>query len=505
MNAKARKKMIIRDDLILAIDQGTSGTRALLFDQHGPVHSGGRLALAPTHPRDGWVEIDPEDIWLDVLTAWRQVLEGSGADHVTAIALATQRDTTIVWDRRTGKPVYNAISWLDRRGAARCRELVETGYESLVRVRSGLVVDSAFAATKVAWILENVEGARAAAEAGHLAFGTVDSFLLWRLTGGAVHATDASNASRTMLFNIHSQRWDADLLALFGVPWQMMPEVRDSACVFGHTDRAGFGRPIPIAAMIGDQSAALIGQGCLTPGMIKAGMGASCVMIANTGPTALASRHGLLTSIAYRLDGEVTYALEGTVFSAGAAIGWLSESLGVIERPEITELLARGMKGNRGVYMVPAFSGLGAPYWDPGARGAIFGLSHDTGVPELARAALESVAYQAYDLLEAMIADGLPRPAVLRVEGAMSANDWLLSFLANILEVPVERPAIAETAAMGAALLAGVHLGLYGSLDAAGNAWEGNGRFDPAIDPAYRRQLLDGWRKAVGRVQESAP
>jgi glycerol kinase len=494
---------MFRDTAILAIDQGASTTRALVFDEAGTVLARASLEQSRTYPADGWVEQNPEDIWLDVLTVWRQALEDSGADTIAAIGLANQRETTVVWDRRTGKPVYNAISWQDRRGADQCRDLVGKGYDSLIQVRTGLVVDSTFSAPKVSWILENVEGTRALAAKGQLAFGTIDSFLLWRLTGGKVHATDATNASRTMLFNIHNQRWDVDLLELFGIPLSMMPEVRDSASPFGHTDPAIYGRPIPIGGMAGDQQAALIGQGCLHKGMLRGGFGTGCVLLAHTGASPIASRERLLATIAYRLNGEVAYALEGTLFNAGTTVQWLRDELGVIESASTTEYLARGLKTNRGVYFVPAFTGLGAPHWDPRARAAIFGLSRDTGVAELARAALESVGYQCLDLVEAMVADGLPQPKVLRVDGGMAANAWMLKFMADILGVPVERPRTMETAARGAAMLASLTIGLHPTLEAAARAWDRDLRLEPAINPDHRRALVAGWRKVVEKVKDS--
>ncbi|GEO82071.1 glycerol kinase GlpK [Pararhodospirillum oryzae] len=494
---------MFHDNVILAIDQGTTSTRALAFDEQGQVRASAHVELAQIYPRDGWVEQDPDDIWRDTLTVWRQALEQSGAVQLAAIGLTNQRETTLVWDRRTGRAVYNAISWQDRRGAGRCQALAEEGYEGLIQVRTGLLLDSYFSATKVAWILENVEGARAAAQAGHLAFGTIDSFLLWRLTGGKVHATDATNASRTMLFNIHSQRWDSELLELFGVPLAMMPEVRDSACLFGHTDPVLYGRPVPIGGMAGDQQAALIGQACFRNGMVKSTYGTGCFVLANTGETPVSSTHRLITTIGYRIKGQPTYALEGSIFNAGSAVQWLRDRLGVIESARTTEYLASGLRSNHGVYFVPAFTGLGAPYWDPQARGALFGLTRDTGVAELARAALESVCYQTLDLIEAMGGDGVSRPRVVRADGGMARNEWMLKFLADILEVSVERPTQIETTAVGAAVLAALTVGLFPSLEAAAAWWRLDARFDPSMNPDYRARLCQGWHKAVGRTRES--
>ncbi|WP_413206613.1 glycerol kinase GlpK [Rhodospirillum sp. A1_3_36] len=493
----------IRDNVILAIDQGASTTRAVVFDDQGLPLARAALEQTRSYPQPGWVEQNPEDIWLDVLTVWRQALEHSGADHIAAIGLTNQRETTVVWDRRTGQPLYNAISWQDRRGADQCRDLVEKGYDSLIQVRTGLVVDSSFSASKVSWILNSVEGARTLANQGHLAFGTIDCFLLWRLTGGKVHATDASNASHTMLFNIHNQRWDADLLDLFGIPLSMMPAVRDSAALFGHTDPAIYGRPIPIAAIAGDQQAALIGQGCIHRGTLKGSFGTGGFLMANTGPAPVASRRRLLATIAYRLNGKVTYALEGSLFNAGTTIQWLRDELGVIESATTTEYLARSLKTNRGVYFVPAFTGLGAPHWDPKARAAILGLSRDTGVAELARAALESVCYQSLDLVEAMVDDGVVRPRILRVDGGMAANGWMLKFMADILGLPVERPKGTESAALGVALLASLTIGQQVDLDSTTKIWRRDLRVEPTMPPEHRHSLIQGWRKAVEKVKDS--
>ncbi|HEX7969932.1 MAG TPA: glycerol kinase GlpK, partial [Stellaceae bacterium] len=442
---------------ILAIDQGTTSTRAMIFDAGGKPRTQAQRELTQHYPRPGWVEHDAEEIWQATLDTCRAVLaEGKmrPAD-VAAIGITNQRETTVVWERKTGRPIARAIVWQDRRTAQRCAELTAARHSELVRARTGLVIDPYFSATKIAWLLDNTEGARAAAERGDLAFGTVDCFLLWRLTGGAVHATDATNAARTLLFNIHRQDWDDELLALFGVPRALLPEVRDNAGDFGGTASRLFGAPIAIAGMAGDQQAATIGQACFAPGMIKSTYGTGCFAVLNTGAEALASRHRLLTTLAYRLEGKPTYAIEGSIFVAGAAVQWLRDGLGLIARADQSADLARAADPARRVYVVPAFTGLGAPYWDADARGAIFGLTRDVGRAELVRATLEASCYQTRDLIEAMRADGAA-PASLRVDGGMVVNDWFAQCLADTLGLPVERPRFTETTVLGAAALAGL-------------------------------------------------
>ena len=491
---------------ILVIDQGTTSTRSIVFD-----HAAQRVAIAQRefaqhYPAQGWVEHDPEDIWRDTLATARLAIEriGQSAGAIAAIGITNQRETAVVWDRATGEPIYPAIVWQDRRGAARCQELKADGVEDLVRDRTGLLIDPYFSATKIAWILDNVAGARARAENGELAFGTIDSFLLWRLTG-STHATDATNASRTMLFDIHRQCWDADLCELLRVPPAMLPEVHDNAHVFGTTLTELFGTPIPIAGMAGDQQAALFGQACFEPGMAKSTYGTGCFMLLNTGTDALTSRNRLLTTPAYRLDGRTTYALEGSIFVAGAAIKWLRDGLGVITHASETDDMATRVPDNHGVYMVPAFVGLGAPYWQPDARGAIFGLTLGATAAHLARAALESVAYQTMDLLDAMVADGSARPATLRIDGGMAANDWLCGFLAKMIGVTVERPVDLETTARGAAFHAGLAVGLWSGLDELGRLWSRERCFEPAGGGPDRASLIDGWRDAVRRtLQQTA-
>jgi glycerol kinase len=488
---------------ILAIDQGTTSTRAIVFDRGGLPVATAQREFEQHYPQSGWVEHDLETIWEDTLATAKGALAQAGlaADAVAAIGITNQRETVCLWHRTTGAPVHRAIVWQDRRTAELCRRLVADGHEELVRTRTGLVIDPYFSATKLAWLLEQVPGARAAAERGELAFGTIDSFLLWRLTGE--HATDASNASRTMLFDIHRQDWDDDLLRILKIPRAVLPEVKDCSTLFGTTPAALFGAPLPVAGIAGDQQAATVGQACFAPGMLKSTYGTGCFALLNTGRDAIASSHRLLTTVAYRLNGEVTYCLEGSIFVAGAAVQWLRDSLRVFAHAADTEALAQQVADTGGVYLVPAFVGLGAPYWDPDARGAVFGLSRASGIPEIARAVLESVGYQTRDLMAAMDADlagGAIRPQAVRVDGGMVGNDWLCQFLADILALPVERPAVTETTALGAAYLAGLEVGLYPSLEAIAGQWQSQRRFEPAMDQKRRDALYAGWRDAVRRT-----
>ncbi|WP_425475221.1 glycerol kinase GlpK [Sphingomonas silueang] len=466
-----------------------------------------RVAIAqaefPQHyPAPGWVEHDPEDIWRDTLATARQAIGQSGVapSAIAAIGIANQRETVVVWDRATGEPVHRAIVWQDRRGSDMCRQLKADGVEDLVRARTGLLIDPYFSATKLAWLLDHVDGARARAERGELAFGTIDCFLLWRLTGGAVHATDVTNAGRTMLFDIHRGEWDAELCRLLRVPMALLPAVQGNAHVYGTTAPDLFGAAIPIAGMVGDQQAALFGQACFRPGMAKSTYGTGCFLLLNTGTDAVASQHRLLTTPAYRLNGRTTYALEGSIFVAGAAVKWLRDGLGVITYAGQTNDMATRVPDSHGVYMVPAFVGMGAPYWDPDARGAIYGLTLGTTAAHLARAALESVAYQTMDLAEAMQADAGHGPAILRVDGGMAANDWLCRFLADLIDTPVERPADLETTARGAAFHAGLATGVWSGLDALERLWSREHCFEPNIAPATRAPLVAGWRDAVART-----
>ena len=487
---------------ILVIDQGTTSTRSILFDTAARRLAAAQVELAQHYVAPGWGEHDPEDIWRDTLATARQVIasSGVGADRIAAIGIANQRETTVVWDGATGEPIYPAIVWQDRRGAGHCQDLTAGGTAPEVRAKTGLLIDPYFSATKIAWILDNVAGARARAERGELAFGTIDSFLLSRLTGGQVHATDVTNASRTLLFDIHKGVWDEDLCRLFRVPMAILPDVQANSHLYGTTLPSLFGAPIPIAGLAGDQQAALFGQACFSPGMVKSTYGTGCFMLLNTGPEALVSRNRLLTTPAYRLNGQTTYALEGSIFIAGAAVKWLRDGLGLITHASQTNDMATQVSDSHGVYMVPAFVGLGAPHWDPDARGAIYGLTLGATAAHLARAALESVAYQSMDLVAAMAADGAPRPATMRIDGGMAANDWMCGFLADMIETPVERPVELEATARGAAFHAGLCTGLWSGLPDLSRLWSSEARFEPSMPAAVRTTLIAGWRDAVRRT-----
>jgi len=488
--------------LILSIDQGTTSSRAILFETNGQPAFSAQREFRQIFPDSGWVEHDPEEIWSTTLAVCREAIDWGREKSrtIAAIGITNQRETTLVWDRQSGKPIYNAIVWQDRRTADLCAELKQAGKEPQVRASSGLLLDPYFSATKIRWILENVDGARELANKGRLAFGTSDCFLIWRLTGGKIHATDATNASRTLLFNIHRQCWDPELMALFQVPESLLPEVKDSAADYGMTDPGVTGISLPIAGVAGDQQAATIGQACFEPGMIKSTYGTGCFAVLNTGGKAVQSNHQLLTTVAYRIGGKVCYALEGSIFVAGAAVQWLRDGIGIIRSAGETEALAASLDDNKGVYLVPAFTGLGAPYWDPHARGAIFGLTRDSGVAELVRATLESVAYQTRDLVRAMAADGVKMES-LRVDGGMVANDWLLQFLSDVIDVPVERPEVTETTALGAAYLAGLQLGIFSSLEDIASHWRRQALFKPNMEAGRRQRLLSGWDKAIEGVR----
>jgi glycerol kinase len=488
---------------LLAIDQGTTSSRAIVFSAQGLPLARAQQEFKQYFPKDGWVEHDAEEIWLTTLKVCREALaqEGLQAQDIRAIGITNQRETTIVWDAATGTPIHPAIVWQDRRTADYCAELKDAGHEAQVAAKTGLLIDPYFSATKLRWILDNVPGARERAERGELRFGTVDCFLLWRLTAGRSHRTDASNASRTLLFNIHSQQWDEELLALFDIPRSLLPEVLDCAADFGTTDAALLGAPIAVLGMAGDQQAALIGQACFQPGMVKSTYGTGCFMIQNTGPHPLVSRSRLLTTVAYRLNGQVSYAVEGSIFVAGAAVQWLRDGIKLISDARDSEALAEQTGDACGVYLVPAFTGLGAPYWDPKARGAIFGLTRDTGIKEIVTAGLQSVCYQTRDLLEAMRQDGTVEPSALRVDGGMVVNNWVMQFLADILGVPVERPEVTETTALGVAYLAGLQAGLYGSLEEIASHWHRQRRFEPRMAAEHRAKLYHGWLDAVKRVR----
>lgn len=489
----------MRRRCILAIDQGTTSTRSILFDDLGRPVGAAQAEFRQHYPADGWVEHDPEDIWRDVEATARAAVADAGLSptDIVAIGITNQRETTLLWDRATGAPVHNAIVWQDRRTAARCADLKRDGCEAMVQARTGLLLDPYFSATKLAWLLDHVEGARARAEAGALAFGTIDCFLLWRLTEGRVHATDATNASRTLLFDIHRQDWCPDLLRLFGIPAAVLPEVRDNAGRFGETTLLG--PSIPVGGMAGDQQAALIGQACFNQGSAKATYGTGCFMLLHTGGEAVASDNRLLTTTAYRLDGKAHYALEGSIFAAGAAIKWLRDGLGLITHASDTDDMATRVASNGGVYMVPAFAGLGAPHWDPNARGSITGLTFATSAAHVARAALEAVAYQTSDLAAAMAADGAAPLTALRVDGGMAANGWLCQFLADILQAPIERPKMLETTALGAAFLAGITVGIWDGVEGVAALPCESDRFEPSKE-VDRDALLAGWRKALARA-----
>ncbi len=488
---------------ILAIDQGTTSSRAMVFDDGYRVRGMGQQEFPQHFPRPGWVEHDPEDIWRTTTETVRYALADASLSigDIAAIGITNQRETTLVWDRATGKPIHRAIVWQDRRTADVCQRLRDENAEQAVTARTGLLLDPYFSATKIAWILDNVEGARASAERGELAFGTVDTWLVWRLTGGRVHVTDATNASRTLLYDIAANDWDDDLLRLFRVPRSMLPEVKDSAGEFGETDPAVFGGSVAIRGVAGDQQAATVGQACFAPGMIKSTYGTGCFALINTGPDRVASKNRLLTTIAYRLDGRTTYALEGSIFVAGAAVQWLRDGLGLIERSEESGPLAAGADPGQSVYLIPAFTGLGAPWWDAEARGAIFGLTRATGRAELARAALESVCFQTLDLLDAMHRDWTGAGGtVLRVDGGMVASDWTMQRLADITGAPVDRPTLRETTALGAAWLAGRQSGVWPAEEGFAKGWRLDRRFEPAMDPAERQRSIAGWRDAVART-----
>ncbi len=489
---------------ILAIDQGTTSSRAVLFDRAMAV-----VALAqeefPQHfPASGWVEHDPADIWRTVLETCRRALAKAGlaAGDLAAIGITNQRETTVVWDRTTGTPIHRAIVWQDRRTADLCQALRAAGHEAMITERTGLLLDPYFSGTKIAWILDHVEGARARAVRGEILFGTIDSFLIWKLTGGKTHATDATNASRTALYNIRTGAWDADLCALLNIPVAMLPEVRDCAAEYGMTEPAHLGAAVPIRGVAGDQQAAAIGQACFAPGMLKSTYGTGCFALLNTGAALVTSRNRLLGTIAYRLDGVTTYALEGSIFVAGAAVQWLRDGLKVIAAASETEALAARADPEQEVIFVPAFTGLGAPYWQPEARGAIFGLTRNTGVAELARATLESVGFQSRDLLEAMRGDwGGAAGNVLRVDGGLSGSDWAMQFLADMIDAPVDRPKILETTARGAAWLAGMQAGLYPGVAEFAKGWAAERRFTPQMDEGLRARRYGAWKRAVAATQ----
>jgi glycerol kinase len=486
---------------ILAMDQGTTSSRAIIFDQQYAIVEQAQQEFAQHFPDSGWVEHSPADIWQTSLDTARQALANSGisADQIAALGITNQRETTLLWDRQTGEPVYNAIVWQDRRTADYCSKLKDQGHEASITSKTGLLLDPYFSATKIAWILDNVEGARVRAEAGELAFGTMDSWLLWNLTQGRSHATDATNASRTMIYNIHNGDWDSELLELFNIPRSLLPEVKDCNANYGSTSLLG--SDIAILGIAGDQHAATLGQACFAKGMMKSTYGTGCFALLNTGDTAVASSNRLLTTIAYQLDGITTYALEGSIFIAGAAVQWLRDGLGIIDSAKQSGQLAAEADDSQQVYMIPAFTGLGAPWWDADARGALIGLTRGTGPAEISRAALESVCYQTLDLLKAMQADwSQSEDTVLRVDGGMVASDWTMQRLADILQAQVDRPVIAETTALGAAWLAGSGAGLWPDQAGFAQSWKLEKNFAPQMAVEERDSKVAGWDKAVRRV-----
>jgi glycerol kinase len=492
---------------ILAIDQGTTSSRAIVFDAGLRVKASAQEEFAQHYPASGWVEHDPSDLWSTVAGTARAAVEraGIGATEIASVGITNQRETALVWDRTTGEPIHRAIVWQDRRTAETCARLKADGLEPMVTAKTGLLLDPYFSGTKVAWILDNVPGARLRAGKGELAFGTVDTFLIWKLTGGRVHATDATNASRTMLYNIATGEWDADLCKALNVPMAMLPEVRDCAADFGMTRADLFGRELPILGVAGDQQAATVGQACFAPGMMKSTYGTGCFALLNTGTDLVPSRNRLLTTIAYRLDGRMTYALEGSIFIAGAVVQWLRDGLRIIRAAGETTALADAADSGQDVVLVPAFTGLGAPYWRPDCRGAVYGLTRNSGPAEFARAALESVGYQTRDLLEAMRADwGAAADGVLRVDGGMTASDWAMQFLADILGAPVDRPVVTETTALGAAFLAAMQAGVVGGPEDFAKGWALDRRFAPAMAAGTRDAKYARWKRAVAATMAAA-
>ncbi len=490
---------------IVAIDQGTTSTRSIVFDTNLTVVASAQQEFTQHYPQSGWVEHDPMDLLNSTLDTFKAALEKAGitADQVAGIGITNQRETVILWDKNTGQPVYNAIVWQDRRTAAFCQQLKDQGLHETIQQTTGLLADPYFSGTKINWILDHVDGARARAEAGELLTGTVDTWLIWHLTGGKVHATDATNASRSLLYDIHQGQWSDTLLAALNVPASLLPEVKNCADDFGVTQPDLLGAAIPICGVAGDQHAAVVGQACFKPGMMKSTYGTGCFAMLNTGDIAVTSQNNLLTTIAYQLDGKTTYALEGSIFVAGAAVQWLRDGIKLIETAADTQALAESADPKQGVYLVPAFVGLGAPYWDPDARGALFGMTRNTGPAEFARAALESVGYQTRDLLEAMKADsaGLEESnTVLRVDGGMTASDWTMQFLADILDSPVDRPKVLETTALGAAYLAGLKSGLLPEPEAFAKQWLLDKQFQPAMSEEMRSAKYKGWQDAVSRT-----
>lgn len=488
---------------LISFDQGTTSSRAVIFNDQGQLVAMAQHEFQQSYPSDGWVEHDPEEIWQTTIQSAREAIAKAGinASQIISAGITNQRETTIIWNRQTGRAIYPAIVWQDRRTAALCDELKQQQPQLVdsIQQKTGLLLDPYFSATKVGWILDQVEGARQQAANGELAFGTIDSYLMWHLTGGKVHATDATNASRTMLFNIHKQAWDDELLALFNIPAELLPVVKDCSADYGVIDSDLFGYPIDIGGVIGDQQSALVGQGCIRNGMLKSTYGTGCFVIVNTGEEATVSSNRLITTVGYRLNNQVSYALEGSIFMAGATIQWIRDGLKLIANAHESQQLAEQTGYQNPVYMVPAFTGLGAPYWDPHARGAIMGLSRDTGIKEIVTAGLQAVCYQTEDLLVAIRSDGVAVEQ-LRVDGGMVVNDWLMQFLADVTGIEITRPRVTETTALGAALMAGIQAGLFNDLPHACECWQIDQCFSPLIENNERLRLYQGWKDAVRRV-----
>ena len=488
---------------ILALDQGTTSSRTIVFDRQGRALAVSQREFEQVFPRSGWVEHDAEEIWVTQLATAREAIEkaGVGAGNISGVGITNQRETTVIWDRQTGEPIHHAIVWQDRRTASICDALRADGHEQLFAGKTGLVIDAYFSGTKVKWLLDNVPGARKRAGAGELAFGTIDTWLIWKLTGGRLHVTDATNASRTMMYDIHRGDWDDELLKLLDIPRELLPEVRASSEVLGESDEDVLGEPIPIAGVAGDQQAALFGQMCISPGMVKTTYGTGCFMLLNTGTEAVASKNKLLTTVAWKIGDHTEYALEGSVFIGGAVVQWLRDGLKLIKKSSEVEALARMVEDNGGVYMVPAFAGLGAPHWDAYARGAVMGITRGTNAGHFARAALESIAFQVGDLMAAMREDSGMDIAEMRVDGGAAANDLLMQFQADLLGVPVVRPTQLETTALGAAYLAGLATGVWDSREAIAEHWQVDRRFEAAMPDEQVRGLRAHWSAALERAQ----
>ena len=495
--------MAKKSTYVLSIDQGTTSSRGVIFDKNYEIVSIGQNEFTQFFPDSGWVEHDPEEIWMSTLESCHSALKESKIDpsQIRAVGITNQRETTVVWDKDTGKPIYNAIVWQDRRTSDQCQNLKDLGHESLVNEKTGLLLDPYFCATKIAWILDNVSGARQKANEGQLLFGTIDCFLMWRLSNQQIHSTDATNACRTMLYNIHDGCWDEDLLKLFDIPSSMLPKVCDNAADFGKVDESIFGSEIPITASIGDQPSALVGQACFQPGMVKSTYGTGCFVLINTGYEPVKSNNKLLTTLAFQVNGKTCYALEGSIFVAGAAVQWLRDGLKFIESAQESESLAMQADESQDVYLVPAFVGLGAPYWDPDCRGALFGMTRNTGPAEITKATLESVCYQTSDLLSAIAKDlGEGKLSAIRVDGGMAASNWTMQMLSDLVELPVDRPKNLETTALGAAYLAGMQIGFYPSMSDFSDSWQSDSQFNSKMTSDSRERKLAGWKDAVKRT-----